>query len=117
MALVINAAAADPGQHEFLLFRVAKIEVNLDTAERSGDLINDPRNEFFQVEGGGNALREFLQPHQFRYSESSRFMMLSGRAEIHERAGGHDKTSWRSSADVVYKIAKISFPILFLCDL
>jgi hypothetical protein len=33
MALAINAAAANAGQDELMLFRIAKIQVDLDAAE------------------------------------------------------------------------------------
>src|SRR5216683_2560249 len=66
MALAVNTAAANASQHEFRMFRVAEIQVDLDAAERGRNLVNDPRHEFFNVEGGGNPLREFLQAHEFR---------------------------------------------------
>ena len=77
------------------MFGVAKVQVDLDTAERSGNLIDDPRNEFFNVEGGGNALRELLQTHQFGKLLRGRVIGKTGRTEICERTGGHDETSCR----------------------
>jgi hypothetical protein len=73
MALAVNAAAANAGEYEFRLFRIAKIEVDFDAAERVCNLIDDPRNQFFEVESGGDALREFLQAHQFGEPSLGRF--------------------------------------------
>src|SRR5229473_8163166 len=93
MALAINAAAANAGQYEFRMFRVAKVQVDFDAAERCRNLIDDPRHEFFNVEGGGNPLREFLQADEFREPERGCFRgELAGDAEVRERAGGHDGT-------------------------
>jgi hypothetical protein len=66
MSLAMNGAAANAGQHKFRRFRIAEKYVDFDAAERGRNLIDDPRNEFFNVESGGNPLREFLQAHQFR---------------------------------------------------
>jgi hypothetical protein len=66
MALAVHGAAANAGQYEFRSFRIAQIDVDLNAAERGGNLVDDPRHEFFNVEGGGNPLREFLQAHEFR---------------------------------------------------
>src|SRR5713101_1079958 len=60
MALAVNTAATNAGQYEFGMFRVAEVQVDFDAAERGGNLIDDPRHEFFNVEGGGNALRKLL---------------------------------------------------------
>src|SRR5208283_2501444 len=54
IALVVNGAAASAGQYEFILFRIAEIKVDFDTAERLRNLIDDPRNELFKVESGGD---------------------------------------------------------------
>ncbi len=51
MALAVNRATANSGQHEFRLVRIAEEYVDLDAAERGCDLIHDPRNQFFDVEG------------------------------------------------------------------
>src|SRR5216683_6652120 len=64
MALAVNTAAANASQHEFRMFRVAEIEVDLNAAERGRYFIHDPRNEFFDVESRGDSLREFLQAHE-----------------------------------------------------
>jgi hypothetical protein len=73
------------------MFRVAKIQIDFDATERCGDLIDNSRNEFLEIESGGDALRKFLQAHQFRHPESGGLrQMLVGQAEICERAGGHD---------------------------
>ena len=61
------------GQHEFRILRIAKIQVDFDAAERLRNLIDDPRNEFFKVESGGDPLRKLLQAHQFRHPESGGF--------------------------------------------
>src|SRR5271170_4820453 len=58
MALAVNAAAANAGQYEFGLLRIAQVEVDFDAAERRGNLVNDSRNEVFNVESGSDALRE-----------------------------------------------------------
>ena len=93
MALTVNAATANAGQYEFRLLGIMQIEVDFDATERSGNLVNDSRNEVFNVERGGDALREFLHAHKFRDPECGRFgQRLTGKAEIHERAGGHDET-------------------------
>src|SRR5208282_5038522 len=93
MALAVNAAAANAGQYEFRLFGVAQIEVDFDAAERRGNLVNDSRNQVVDVESGGDALRKLLQAHQFGDPDGGRFeQRLSGKTEIHERAGGHDET-------------------------
>jgi len=85
MALVVKGAAVNADQYEFILIRIAEIKVNFDTAERRRNLIDDPRNEFFKVESGGDPLREFLQAHQFRYPESGCFRYRrAGEAEIRE---------------------------------
>src|SRR5258708_40206490 len=92
MALAINAAAANAGQYEFRMFRVAKIQVDFDAPERGRNLIDDPRNQFFNVESRGNPFREFLQAHQF--GEPERRCVLerwAGEAKIAERGGGHDE--------------------------
>ena len=65
MALAVNGAAANPGQHEFRLFRIAEKDIDFDATQRRRHLVHDPRNEFFDVESGGDPLREFLQTHQF----------------------------------------------------
>jgi hypothetical protein len=85
MALAVNAAAVNAGQYELILFRVAEIEVDFDTAERCRNLIDDPRNEFFKVESGGDPLRKLLQAYQFRYPESGCFRCRrAGEAKIRE---------------------------------
>jgi hypothetical protein len=85
MSLAVNAAAVNAGQYELILFRVAEIKVDFDTAERCRNLIDDPRNEFFKVESGGDPLCEFLQAHQFRYPESGCFRYRrAGEAEIRD---------------------------------
>jgi hypothetical protein len=86
MALVENGAAASAGQYEFILFRIVEIQVDFDAAERFRNLIDDPRNEFFKVESGGDPLREFLQAHQFRYPESGGCFRYrrAGKIEIRE---------------------------------
>ena len=66
MALAVNGAAANAGQYEFGMFRIAEIEVDFDAAERGRDFVDDPRDQFFNIESGGNPMREFLQAHQFR---------------------------------------------------
>ena len=66
MALAVNAAAANSGQYEFRIFRVAEIQVDFDAAERCRNLVDDPRNQFFDVESGGDPLCELLQAYQFR---------------------------------------------------
>src|SRR5271169_145944 len=93
MALAVNAAAANAGQYEFRLLRVAQIEVDFDTTERRGNLVDDSGNEVLNVESGGDALRELLHAHQFGDPVCGRFgHWLGSEAEIHERAGGHDET-------------------------
>src|SRR5271169_2210373 len=93
MAFAVNAAATNAGQYEFGLRRIAQIEVDFDATERRGNLVNDARNEVFNVEGGGDALRELLHAHQFGDPVCGRFgHWLGSEAEIHERAGGHDET-------------------------
>jgi hypothetical protein len=66
MALAMNGAAANAGKYKPRLLGIAQIDVDFDAAERGRNLIDDPRNEFFNVESGGNPLCEFLQTHQFR---------------------------------------------------
>jgi len=119
MALVVNGAATNAFQYEFRTFRVAKIQVDFDAAERLCNLIDNPRNQFFKIESGGDPLCEFLQPHKFGDPECGRFgKRLARRAEIHERAGGHYETllpidgNW--TFELSYKIAGIRFRILFL---
>jgi hypothetical protein len=85
MALVENGAAASAGQYEFILFRIVEIQVDFDAAERCRNLIDDPRNEFFKVESGGDPLRKLLQAYQFRYPESGCFRCRrAGEAKIRE---------------------------------
>jgi hypothetical protein len=85
MAPVVNGAAVNTDQYEFILFRIAEIKVNFDTAERCRNLIDDPRNEFFKVESGGDPLRKLLQAYQFRYPESGCFRCRrAGEAKIRE---------------------------------
>src|SRR5208282_789562 len=116
MALAVNTAAANAGQYEFRLFGIAQIEVDFDATERRGNLVDDPRNEVLYVESGSDALRELLQAHQFGDPECGRIgERLSGEAEIHERAGGHDETLLpKKSITTVNKIAGIRVQILFL---
>lgn len=93
MAFAVNAAASYACQYEVRLVGIAQIKIDFDTAKRSSDLVDDSRNEFFDVERGGNAVRKFLQTHQFRELLLGRFRhRLAGEAEIHERSGGHNKT-------------------------
>ena len=99
MALAVNGAAANASQYEFRMCRIAEKDVDFDAAERRRHFIDDPRNEFFNVESRGNALREFLQAHQFRELLLGCFReRWTGEAEIRERGGGHDETSCRSIA-------------------
>ena len=49
MALAVKTAAANAGQYEFRIFRVAKVQVDFDATERGRNLIDDPRHEFFNV--------------------------------------------------------------------
>ena len=93
MALAVEGAAANAGQHEFRLFRIAEINVDFDAAEGRCNLIGDPRDQFFNVESRGDPLGKFLQAYQFHDPERRRVRHgLAGETEIHERGGGHDKT-------------------------
>jgi hypothetical protein len=50
-----------------------EIKVDLHAAERGCNLVDDPRDKLFDVESGGNALRELLQANQFRELQGGRF--------------------------------------------
>jgi hypothetical protein len=59
-------ASSSGRHHEFALLGVVKIEADFDVADRGRNFVNDSGDEFFEVEGGGNPMGEFLQAYQFR---------------------------------------------------
>src|ERR1017187_2218628 len=73
MAPAMKGASPNAGKNEFILLRVLEIKVDLHAAERGCTLVDDPRDKLFDVESGGNALREFLQANQFRELQGGRF--------------------------------------------
>src|ERR1700694_3547870 len=93
MTLAVNTAAANSGQYKARLLGIVQVDVDLDAAERSPNLIGDPRNQFFNVQSGGNPLCELLQTHQFREPLRGCFWeRRGGEAEVRKRSGGHDET-------------------------
>src|ERR1700687_4647276 len=111
---VSGSQAANAGQYKIGILRGAKIEVDFDAAERCRNLIDDPRNQLFEVESGGDALCEFLQAHQFRYPERGCFRYrLAGEAGILERVGGHDKILLPVDCNSSIRLQKSGFRFSF----
>ena len=55
VAFVVHSAAASAGKYEFVLGRITEIQVDLDAAKRIRNFVDDPWNQFIDVESGGNA--------------------------------------------------------------
>jgi hypothetical protein len=86
-------ASSSGRHHEFAPLGVVKIEADFDVADRCGNFVNDSGNEFVEVEGGGDSMREFLQTDQIRELLRGCFRRRgSGKTEFRERRRSHEKT-------------------------
>jgi hypothetical protein len=65
VAFTVNRASTNAGQHELSLLRMMKIQVDFDTAKRGGDFAYDALDDFFNIEGSGDALSRFLKADKF----------------------------------------------------
>ena len=114
MPLAMDSAAANAGEYEFRLLGVAEKQIDFDAAQRGGNFVHNAGDEF------SISRVEVIRWANFcRRTNSASFALgvsgagTLGKAEICERAGGHDKPSC-SGLHLQYEIAKISVQILFL---
>ncbi len=117
MTLAVNGTAANSGEYESWVLMIAKKKIDFDAAEGSGNFVHDTGDEFFNVESRGNTLGKFLQAHEFCELERRRFReRRTGKSEIRERAGRHDRTLLPIDYDPLNRMVRIRLPILFLFD-
>jgi hypothetical protein len=91
-----------------------EIKVDLHAAERGCNLVDDPRDKLFDVESGGNALRELLQANQFRELQGGRFRRRErGKAAISYGTGGHDRILLPADCNCLMRLSDSGFGFSF----
>jgi len=61
VALFMNGAAPLACQHQFAALRIVQVDIDLDAAERTGDVVHDLVDQFVEVEDGVDLLGSLLK--------------------------------------------------------
>jgi hypothetical protein len=114
MALAVNRAASNPGQHELRVLGITEIEIDFDAAERSAtsSTMRGTSSSMSSVEvmRCANFCRRTNSASFGRWGFRER---RTGESEIRERTGSHDKSSCLRDYDLFYKIAESGFRFSF----